>query len=147
MAFPTLPILRLLDDYEQSRGNHSIFSQWRDYRIIICVVMVLLTIAEITIYVIFFHHMYVHDNQERLRRLLEPGVIKLRNRTNAITFFGQFCSFVFEFSIGILTICGVKGLFIEAWGLVFVLKVTCFTCMSMVEVLTSSTLRPRIFKF
>ena len=87
--------------------------------------------------------MYRHDNNEGLRRLLGSNIIKLRNRRNAITFFGQFCSFAFEFSIGILIICAVKG--DAPWGVVFVLKVVCFTSMSIVEVVTSTTLRARIF--
>ena len=86
-----------------------------------------------------------HDNNERLRRLLEINVIKRRNRRNAITFFGQFCSFAFEFSFGIAILCAVKGH--APWIAVFILKALSFTSMSIVEVLTSSSLRPRIFKF
>ena len=145
MAFPSLHILQFLDEYEQSRGNTSIHSHWQLTNINIAVAMVSMTTAEITIYVIFFHHMYIQDNQESLRRLLEPTVIKLRNRRNAISFFGQFCSFTFEFSSDILMGGALKG-WGEAWGVVFLLRVICFTSTSTVEVLTSSSLRPRLFK-
>ena len=144
MAFPRHQLLQILDDYEQSRGNASIISYFRNVRIMSGFVLMSPTIAEIIIYFIFFHYIYIHGNGERLRRLLEPTVIKLRNRTNAITFFGQFCSFVFELSSAIFIICALKG-WGEAWGVIFVLKLTCFTSISMIEVFTSGTLRPRLF--
>ena len=103
----------------------------------------LMMTAEITIYVLFFHHVYRNDNGEGLRRLLEPSVIRRRNRTNAITFFAQFCSFVFEFSIGIVIISAVMGG--APFSAVYILKVISFTSMSIIEVVASNSLRQRIF--
>ena len=141
---PRSMILQILDEYEQSRGNTSIYSYWRNVRIIVALVIISMTITEITMYFIFFYQLYQHDNQERLRRLLGPKVIKLRNRTNAITFFGQFCSFTFEISVGIALIYAHMGR--APFIVTYFLRVSCFTTMSVVEVLTSNSLRPRIFK-
>ena len=105
----------------------------------------IITIAEISIYVSFFHYMYKHDNNERLARLLEPANIKKRNRQNALTFFGQFCAFVFEFIGGILILMATYGY--NGYGAVYVLKHASFTAISVIEVLTSSILRPRIFRW
>ena len=144
MVVPDIESLQILDAYEKSRGNASIYSYWSDVRTILGFILMSVTIAEITIYFIFFHHIYRHDNNQRLARLLEPNVIKLRNRMNAITFFGQFCSFVFEFTLGIIIICAIKG-YAPFW-IVFSLKGIIFSSMAMVEVLTSHSLRPRIFR-
>ena len=152
MAVPRHQLLQILDDYEQSRGNGSILSYLHNVRIIFGTVMVAMTIAEITIYFVFFYHMYQDDNHGRISRLLEPHSIKLRNKNNAITFFGQFCSFMFELSFGIVIVwISAKQNSYERtdplYLLMFVLKTVCFTSMSAVEVLTSSQLRPRIFKW
>ena len=90
--------------------------------------------------------MYKHDNNDRLRRLLEPKVIKGRNRKNAITFIGQFCSFVIEF-IGLLLLIlaftiGPKW----APDLAIEFRRFSFAIISMVEVLTSDELKKRLIK-
>ena len=46
--------------------------------------LAVMTIAEITLYCVYFHHIYRHDNNERIKRLLEPAVIRKRNRQNAM---------------------------------------------------------------
>ena len=142
-------VLDMLDDYEQSRGNTSIYPPWLYPRQIVTVFMLLTTIAEITIYVIFFHHMYKHDNSKSLRDLMDPAVTKARNRTNAISFFGQFCSFALEFVFGILVIIATSIGTREngIWIVVMTLKTSGFMFMSIVEVVTSRSLRPRIFKW
>jgi hypothetical protein len=148
MIVPKLPALQILDEYEQSRGNISILSYYFKLNIGNKAAMALLTVSEIIIYVVFFHHMYKHDNSVSLRRLLEPKVIKGRNRRNAITFFGQFCSFLLEL-IGLLLIAvsytiGSRNnhliLITHAyWRLTYTLK-------PMVEVITSDVLRAKILK-
>ena len=99
MAVPNMLFLETLDEYEQSRGNSSPLSYFINVRISLGVILMSMMVGEISIYVIFYHHLYKHDNKEGLRRLLEPGVIKRRNRSTAITFFGQFCCFVMKLTI------------------------------------------------
>ena len=98
--------------------------------------------SEISIYVSYFHYMYKHDNNEGLGRLLEPCTIKKRNRQNALTFFGQFCAFVFELGGGLLILMAAYSGY--GHGAVYILKDASFTAISIVEVLTSSILRPRL---
>ena len=137
-----------LDEYEQSRGRPSIYAYWRDVRIGLTTTGFAFIVAEITIYIIYFHHLYWHDNSENLRRILAPEDITRRNRRNAISFFTQFCSFMVELSwLVLLIITSIMGnnqnrlTFIRY--LVFVLS---FAMISMIEVLLSGTLRQRLFQ-
>ena len=81
-------IYEILDEYEQSRGNYSPLSYYMDVIIFCLATLILATISEIIIYVIFFDDMYKHNNSDRLRSLIGPSVIRYRNRSNAISFFG-----------------------------------------------------------
>ena len=143
------PMLVILDEYEQSLGNFSIISYWATTQMTISVIMLFMVVAEIIIYIIFFHHMYKHDNSQGLRRLLDPSVIRSRNRRNAITFFGQFCSFFFEFSwILFFVLTAVIGN--RTKELIFsrfLIKMVSFPVISVLDVLTSTTLRYKVFKF
>jgi hypothetical protein len=143
------PILFILDEYEQSRGNPSILSYWATTRMTIDVILMFMVVAEIIIYIIFFHHMYKNDNSQGLRKLLDPGMIHSRNKRNAITFFGQFCSFIFNFSLTLVfLLTAVIG--IRSKGLVFArffIKMVSFPAISILDVLTSTTLRSKVFKF
>ena len=146
---PNFNILKILDEYEQGKGELSIYQYYIYPRIASGGIMLLVTISELSIYIILFRFMYLHDNNDRLRRLLEPNVIRQRNKTNAITFFGQFCSFLFEVSIWILftftMLIGGK----HSVGLLAassILKTISFTCMTVIEVMTSSSLRSKMHK-
>ena len=153
-------ILSFLDEYERSRGNSSIFFYWITTRTWITFIMLAIVVAEIVIYIIFFHDMYRHDNNPRLRQLLNPDVTKHRNRTNDISFFGQFCSFLLELSwtvISILIVVISASLSYEIntknrllnllFASRFAVRIITDVSMSIIEVLTSSSLRPRIYKF
>ena len=139
---------RTLDEYEQSHGKPSIYAYWRSVRIGLTAVGFASIMAEIFIYVVFFHHMYMHDNSENIRRILHSDVIKKRNRTNAISFFTQFCSFLMELAwlmlFIITTIMGNKQN-----GLPFMqrlVRLLSFSLISMIEVLFSRVLRQRTFQ-
>ena len=137
MYIPNQQAFQILDEYEQSRGIVSILSYFIKVNVGNGVVMALMIISEIIIYGIFFHHMYKHDNNHRLRRLLEPKVIKRRNRKNATTFIGQFVSFLFEFTGMLLMVMAYTvGIdIITLVGLIF--RRYSFAIRSIVEVLTS----------
>ena len=149
MITPKRSIFLLLDEYEVSRGHSSIHSYWMYVQSIINLVMLIMTFAEFSIYIAFFRHMYLHNNTETLRSLLAPGVIKRRNRANAITFFGTFCSFVFELVVFFTIMLSVSkgneenGL----WTVLVTVRMVAFTSMTMIEVLTSSNLTSRVFTF
>ena len=138
-----LNLFRMLDEYEQGKGGSPIYEYFIYPRIAIGGIMLFMTISEIIIYIIFFRFIYLHDNNEKLRALLEPQVIRKRNKTNAITFFGQFCSFLFEVSIWILfTLAMMVGKESVLLLAVFsILRTISFTCMTIIEIVTSSSLR------
>ena len=146
MLTPKIEILQFLDEYEQSRQNVSILSYYLKVNISIGVIMGFMVIFEMMIYVMFFRYMYKHDNNPRLRRLLEPKVIKGRNRKNAISFIGQFCSFVVEVTkivlVAIMFTIGNNDNKLTLVAIVF--AQFAFPLMSMVEVLTSDVLRRRL---
>ena len=143
-----LNLLKILDEYEQGKGGSPIYGYYIYPRIAIGGIMLLMTISEIVIYIIIFRFMYRHDNTERLRALPEPQVIRKRNKNNAITFFGQFCSFLFEVSVWmIFTFAMLVGkgsvLLLAVYS---ILRTIFFTCMTIVEVMTSSSLRSFLYE-
>ena len=88
---------------------------------------IILTLIEITCYVIIFHHIHHHNNNIGAVVLSEK-IIKHRNRTNAISFFGQFLAwvmriwyvvifiFVFHVKISLREIIPmIKNLFWSRW--------------------------------
>ena len=131
---PRKSIMILLDEYEQSLGKPSIYLYWTSMKLAISYSKVGMVVLEIIIYAMFFIHMYKHDNNELLRRLLTPNVTRNRNRTNAITFFGQFCSFVIEFSWIILYVITIPldnkvGSLKEFIVIRFIVRLMSFTCL------------------
>ena len=138
----------MLDEYEEGKNGSSIYEYFIYPRITIGGFLLLMTISELVIYIIIFRFMYLHDNTEMLRTLLEPQVIRKRNKTNAITFFGQFCSFLFELSAWIIfmfaMLVGKESVLLLV--LFSILRTVFFTCMTMIEVMTSSSLRSFLYE-
>ena len=149
MLIPSLPIFWLLDEYERSRGNSSIYFYWIGVQSIINLVMFCMAIAELIIYLVFFFHLYLHDNGKMSRRLIAPNIIKQRNKKNAITFYGHFCSFAFEvcFLAFLMMAISVGGPGNGLWTAMVSVRMVSFACMSIIEVTTSGTLRAHVFRF
>ena len=141
-------ILVTLDEYQIAGGHASPYIHFSYPRITNGVIMVGMTFGEIFIYIAFFHFVYKHDNSDWLKKILDKKAIKKRNKTNAITFFGQFCSFLFELSYWILCLLaflvGKKEGFL--WASASFLRFISFCVMAAIDVLVSSSLRPEIFK-
>ena len=98
-----------------------------------------MTIAELTIYICFFRHIYKNDNSKSLLKALGPKIIKSRNKKNALTFFSQFCSFIFQVSFMLLMLLASfntpnKS---HAYILATILKKVAFAAMTVIEVVTS----------
>ena len=64
-------ILELIDNYYQSLGETSVFPYWHISRAIIGKMLGTMTIIEISMYIFLFRYMYRHDNDEKLKRLLD----------------------------------------------------------------------------
>ena len=66
-------------------------------------------IAEFVCYVLFFKHLYSHNEDMLKKKRLPVGEVKNRHRTNAITFLGQFYGFVVECMITFALVYTMKG--------------------------------------
>ena len=146
MFVPKYNILQILDVYGQSIGLPHVSSLMMLIRVSSWLLMMLCSFSELIIYVGIFHFLYTHDNSEYLRRILDYKCIKARNKKNAVTLFAHFCSFVIEL---LLMICCVIALrFGGSNNFVFpflmTLKKICLTSMAIIEVVASSTLRPKV---
>ena len=145
---PGSQVLNILGNYQQSSGLFPTYIYWKQFRSFLLIVMSSITLSEIAIYISFFHHLYKHDNSPSIRSLLEPKVIKSRNKKNALTFFSQFCTFVFEISFLMLM---VFAAFIshnskEKFVIAILLKKISFACIAAVEVCTSrKNLKVKLF--
>ena len=139
-------ILMTLDQLKMAGGYTSPYYGFIYPRIINGAIMLGMTLAEICIYVAFFLFVYRHDNSENLRKILEKKTIKKRNKTNAITFFGQFCSFLFELIYWVLTLLaalvGRKESFL--WAVTASVRLITFSGMAAIDVLVSSSLRTKM---
>ena len=141
-------ILLAIDEYKIAGGYPSPYIHFIYPRIFNGAIMVGSTCVELCIYVAFFYLVYQHDNSIWLEKILEKKCIKKRNRTNAITFFGQFCSFLFELSYWILNLLallvGQKDGFL--WASATFLRFISFSAMAAIDVFVSSSLRLRLFE-
>ena len=149
MLTPNRNIFTALDSYEQSLGNPSIYRYWNIVTKFVGLVLLLMTFAELAIYIGFFLYLYKHNNSRKLAKLLEPSVIRRRNRQNATTFFGLFCTFLFEVSMVIIFQIGVLigGKSNRLWIILISHNLLSFIIMSIIEVFTSPVLRARVHKF
>ena len=141
--------LESLDGYWESLGNPSLLDFDILLRVTIAIVFLALELAEIVIYVIFFRHMYKHDNKENLRKLLGNEVIIQRNMKNAMSFLSLFCSFLVESLFIIMILICQRSLTSENGLLLasILLRKNTLCAMAIVEVVTSSQLRGMVFKF
>ena len=140
-ARPTYELRQMFDEYELSKGNEGILESFIMVRAILIFIGFWMVVTEFFIYVGIFHFIYKNDNNDRIRRLLNPSVIRSRNKTNAITLLGQFCSFVVEITIMILLGISIK---FQYHVHVFLLRFIGFAAMSIVEVISSASLRQRL---
>ena len=99
-------------------------------------------LIELTCYLVFFHHIFTHDNGN-IKKLLTKECIRQRNRRNAITFLGQFWGFGIEFAFMIIftTTIVLGGTYTQFKAVAIALNILQFGALSMVEVLASEPLR------
>ena len=141
MLIPRDEMLDLLDEYVQSLGRPPLKENFELYIALLSLAGILITVIEICIYTCFFHHLYKHQNSEKIIRLLDQETIKRRNKRNAVSFFGQFCSFCIEISLMIVILLVTANK--QHTTLFFFVKFTGFTLMATIDVLTSNLLRRR----
>ena len=136
--------VELMDKYLLSINNNSASEAWKTFRKSTALLCLSACLSEIIMYIIFFHFMYVHDNKENLKKLLGTTVIRKRNSQNAITFFGQFCSFAFEVALSIIYFMSFQQNRLNQIRICLFLKTATFAGMAIIEVLTSNELRSEL---
>ena len=124
---------------------------------IMVLIALLLVVAELVSYVVFFGHYYLHDREMLRKKILKADEIKRRNQKNAITFLGQFWTFLTECIMLILIfislneqsdisfrVFAIIGFWIE-FGLVSVVEVC--ASESLGDYLPHRIILRRIFQF
>ena len=102
-------------------------------------------LSELICYVIFFHHLYSHNQGLLTREVLKVGEVRKRHRKNAITFLGQFYGFIVE-----CTITFGLGLTMErnaniSYRLLLIICIWLeFGILSVIEVMASEGLREKL---
>jgi hypothetical protein len=92
-------------------------------------------------YVIFFYHVTVHNNSIAAA-ILQPSVIKQRNRTNAISIIGLFATWTIQ--IGFILINSIILYFFELeWVREYLalLKDSFFFLLPLTEIVTSAPIK------
>ena len=143
---PNRFLLETLDEYEQSQGNKSIYSFYLRVRMYLGILDLYCGICTMAIYIMYFRIVYKHNNNENLKKILEPEVIRRRNRRNSITFFGLFCAFVLQMIVVTLFMIQIAMSTPEnqLFDIFLMLRTTLFAGMAVIEVLTSKNLRSQL---
>ena len=117
----------------------------KEYATTIILVSLGSVVAEFCCYILFFRHLYINDERLMNKKVLSAQKVNRRHQKNATTLFGQFYGFGIEtiFYFGVLLSLKSKsdnlfrvGLMIGIWAE--------FGLLSIVEVMTSSFLRPNL---
>ena len=102
-------------------------------------------LAEFVCYVVFFKHLYTHDEKMLKSKLLPANVIKQRHRTNAITFLGQFYEFMVKCArITLLTYSMWKDSDMNYRMIMVISFWIEFGIVSIVEVMSSRNLKENL---
>ena len=130
----------ILHGYSVIRGN--VIPQHELIPKLILLVCLVCTVTELVCYLVIFGHLYLHKRAMMKRKVMESEVLKRRQQKNAITFLGQFWTFITECIVFLLMgytmnkkshliyrLVAVIGLWVE------------FGFVSIVEVMTSQNLR------
>ena len=149
MGLPYGHVLDILDMYKISLGDNSVIVFQTSLHLFMASMFLFITIAELIIYIIFFRHLYKHDNNERLRKVLDAEIINKRNTRNAVSFFSHFCSFVAEILFTIGFMIAIKRAKNDHLIFLICLNVRWFTLsiIAMIEVITSNNLRRILCNF
>ena len=99
-------------------------------------------VAELGCYLTFFGYLYVHNRAMMKKKVMEPGVLERRQQKNAITFLGQFWTFVVEFLMYLVAMFSMSKQTPITYRLVIIIGFWVeFGFVSIVEVMTSQNLR------
>ena len=111
------------------------------------VIQIFFLIGQLLCYVIIFLQVYAQDNGE-ITKLLDRKVTKQRNQRNIMTLFGQVIHFVGQimFYLILIMILNFANSNTQLRAVVMTLKIVEFAIMSIIDVVTSGTLREALMK-
>ena len=137
-------IMDLLDTYRQSLGYDANFDRSTLVEQTAVTLVLALELIELVIYVVFFRHIYKHDNDEKIKKLLGVDEVKRRNIRNGLSFFSLFCSFFIKIVFFILLLVFVNFTTSESKYVILAvrfLRPFSLVTMAIIEVSTSSQLK------
>ena len=110
---------------------------------IVLLLMLVCVLSELICYFVFFGHLYRHDREMLKKKILKEDAIRQRNKRNAITFIGQFWTFMTELTCLVLVIISIanqkSGIFYRMVSIIAVWVELGF--VSVVEVWASRSLQ------
>ena len=137
-------IMDLLDTYRQSLGYDANLDRSTLVKQTAVTLVLALELIELVIYVVFFRHIYKHDNDEKIKKLLGVDEVKRRNIRNGLSFFSLFCSFFIKIVFFILVLVFTNFTTSESKYVILAvrfLRPFSLVTMAIIEVSTSSQLK------
>ena len=137
-------IMDLLDTYRQSLGYEANLDRSKLVKQTAVTLILALELMELVIYVVFFRHIYKHDNDEKIKKLLGVDEVKRRNIRNGLSFFSLFCSFFIKIVFVILVLVFINFTTSESKYVILAvrfLRPFSLVTMAIIEVSTSSQLK------
>ena len=137
-------IMDLLDTYRQSLGYDANLDRSTLVKQTTVTLVLALELIELVIYVVFFRHIYKHDNDEKIKKLLGVDEVKRRNIRNGLSFFSLFCSFFTKIVFFILVLVFINFTTSESKYVILAvrfLRPFSLVTMAIIEVSTSSQLK------
>ena len=113
--------------------------------IIVLAIFSICNIIELVCYLVLFHYIY-HHNKSIGAIVLRPELIHQRNRKNAITMVGQFCSWILELSYFFLLIFFATRLYHDQRReIASIIKLSEFSFIPLVQIITTSSMTQFVF--
>ena len=102
-------------------------------------------VGELICYVLFFQHLYSHDENMLTSKALSVRQVKKRHQQNAISFIGQFYTFLVKLTNGVFLMYTMNETSHTGWRMIFHIYIRLqFSIYSVVEVMTSQQLKDKL---
>ena len=102
-------------------------------------------VGELICYVLFFQHLYSHDEKMLTSKALSVRQVKKRHQQNAISFIGQFYTFLVKLTNIMFLIYTLNETSHAGWRMLFHIYIRIqFGIYSVVEVMTSQQLKDKL---
>ena len=130
----------ILHEYSFIRGT--VIHQHELIPKLILLISLACVVAQLGCYLAIFGHLHVHNSAMMKKNIMDPGVLERRQQKNAITFLGQFYTFIAEFLVYLALMYTMLEKSNSAYRLVVIIGFFVdFGLVSIVEVMTSQNLR------